>query len=874
MSGLRRFAIRLYNFLRPNRAEAELARELEAYAALHQEQLELRGMSQDQSIRETRGEIGNVLRTKELHREARSFVWLEDARRDLQFGVRTLARTPGFTCLALLTLALGIGSVTVIYSVIHNVLLDPLPYPGSKRFVNVMITDIASGASRRGFAAAEFLDFRDQSTAFDGVIGTLSEGVLLSTGSSTELANAVHVTPNFFEVMGMPPLMGRAIGPEDARPGAPAVAVLRHRAWVGLFGADPNVVGRTVMLDGAPRTIIGVMPPRFTWHAADLWVPDPLKGAGAKFFNFQARLRNGVTPAQAEAQLTTIAARRAREHPRDYPVNLRVRVVYVIDMVVGAFPRVLYILFGAVGLLMLIACCNVANMLLARATVREREMTVRAALGAGRGRILRQLLVESLLLALVGAGLGCLLAYGGIKAVVPQLPRGPLAGEVEIVLNAPALLFSLATAILAAVLFGAAPALYSARIDLVDALKSRGRGLTGSGSRFRSGLVAAEIALALVLLLSAGLLMRSFLSLARVDLGFDPRRLILLNPIFPRGGYTGQGETRRIYGRWLERLRSLPGVEAVAAASGVPPFGAFGTMVTIPGGQRPERPSTLLQYCTDDYFRALDVRIAEGGGFSEDATQDPRRVAVVNRTFVRTYLGDVNPIGREIWLTLPHPTSPGGSSLSFEVVGVCADVRNRGVRELPAPAAYIPGIPDRLRPAVFIRTASDPAGFLNTIRKELALTDPQVAVRLATLTEILHDTTYAQPRFMFILLGVFAATGLLLAAIGVYSVMSYAVSRQTQEIAVRMALGAGRGRLCCVLLLRAGVLTVAGVAAGLAASFATTRLIADQLWNTTPHDPLVIGAATAVLVVVSIVACLIPARRAMQIEPIVALRQD
>ena len=574
---------------------------------------------------------------KELGRHTQSSVWLEDARRDVQYAARTLARTPGFTLVAMLTLALGIGSVTVIYSVIHDVLLDPLPYPGSDRFVNVLVLDTATGRSRGFLTASEFLDYQEQSDVFEDVVGTRGESMMLATAERTEILRGVRVTPNFFDVMGLSPLMGRAIGPDDATPDAPPVAVLRHRAWVSYFGSDPGVLGRTIRLNGEPRTIVGVMPPRFTWHAADVWIPAAIdRGASdarTAVRNFQARLKRGVTLQQAEAQLNVIAAQRARTHPEEYPQNFHVQVVNVIASVVGDFRGVLFTALAAVALLMLIACCNVANMLLARATTREREMTVRAALGAGRGRILRQLLVESLLLSIGGAAAGCLLAYAGIKALVQVLPQGPLPGEVEFGLDGPALAFSLGVAVLSALLFGVAPAFYSARRDLVDGLKGDGRSVAGGRGRLRSALVAAEIALALVLLLGAGLLMRSFISLIRVDLGFDPRHLLVVSVAFAPGEYTTAADRYRFYEQVLQRIASLPGVEAATASTGLPAFsGGYTSEIEIPGKPRNDRSTALIQFCSEEYFRTVGLRLLRGRPWPAFNADDLPRTAVVNRT--------------------------------------------------------------------------------------------------------------------------------------------------------------------------------------------------------------------------------------------------
>ena len=846
-----------------------------AHLAMLEEDLQRRGMTPAQAALAARRAVGGVDRVKDLHRDARSFIWLDDARRDLLYAARMLARTPGFTFVAVLTLALGIGSVTVIYSVIHDVLLDPLPYPGSDRFVNVLVHDRETGRSRN-LPAAEFLDFQEQSEVFEDIVGTRGMSVLLTTPDRAEILRAVLVTPNFFDVMGLDPLVGRVIGPDDVKSHAPLVAVLRHRAWVSYFGSDPGVVGRTIRLNGEPHTIVGVMPPRFTWHAADVWIPAPVDrnapDASTALRNFQARLKPGVTLQQAEAQLNVIAARRARSHPDAYPENFHVRVVNVIAQVVGDFRGVLYTALAAVALLLLIACCNVANMLLARATAREREMTVRAALGAGHGRIIRQLLVESLLLALAGAAAGCLLAYGGIRMLVGFLPQGPLPGEVEFGLDGPALVFSFGVAAASALVFGIAPALYITRRDLVQGLRGDSQGVTGGRGRLRNALVAAEIALSLVLLLGAGLLMRSFISLVQVDLGFDPRNILVTSVAFPPGGYDTAADRQRFYAQALERLASLPGVIAAAASTSLPPFvGGSTTAIEIHGWPRDQRSTAFVQFCTEGYFRTIGMRFLRGRELPVLAADEVPRTAVVNRTLVASYFGSADPLGKSIALTVPSIGSDQPERKLFEIVGVVEDVKNDGIRKVPVPQVYLPGA----GPTMLVRMSGDPLESLTAIRREIATIDRGVALRQPdTLEELLRRFAYAQPRFSLVVLGVFAVTGTLLVAIGVFSVMAYTVSRQSREIALRMALGAGRRQVLGVVLGLGAQMVMAGIVVGVLASLATNRLIASQLWNTSPHDLPTLAAAVSVIAAVALAACYLPALRAMRVDPMAALRHD
>ena len=804
---------------------------------------------------------------------------MSDYFRDLRYGLRSLWRSPSFTLVAALTLGLGVGAVTVIYSVVYNVVVAPLPYRDADRLVNVTVQDVRSGRVRPAFSFAELQEFSAQTSVFEDVIGTLGQGMRYETTDSVEFLRVVWVTPNFFDFMGLPPMIGRTIRPEDGKPNAPAVAVLRHRAWVTYFASDPAVIGKTIALNGEPRIVIGVMPPRFTWHAADIWIPGPIDRtppAGAiALRNFQARLKPGVTLEQAAAELDTLARRRASAYPKDYPEQFRMQVLNVIAFTVGAFSGVLWVTLAAVSLLLLIACCNVGNMLLARASTREREMMVRVALGASRGRIVRQLLIESLWLSAAGAVAGSLLAYAGIGALVARLPQNPLPGEVDIALNGPVLLFSLAIAAGAALVFGLAPALYVARRDLTSTtLRSAGR-VTGAGGHLRNTLVAAEIALSLVLLLGAGLLMRSFVSVMREDLGFDPARLTFVGVAFPPGRYTAPADKQRFYDEARRRIRLIPGLEAAALTSGVPPFEMPVSGVGLPGEPAPRDAKAVVRWVTADFFRALDIPVIRGNIPPDLTVDEGARQVVVNQTFVRHYFAGQDAVGRRIeLLPLNEPPDPQRHRV-YEVAAVVADIRNQGLRLAADPEVYLPWSGAvRGTPSLLVRTAGSPTSSLKSVRQELATVDRQVAtVQALALTEILDRSFYAQPRFSLLVLGIFAVTGIVLVAVGVFSLTSYTVSRQKKEIAVRIALGAGRSDVYSVVFRIALRLIAAGSAVGVLASFATNRLLTTQLWNVSPNDPLTLAAATILVASIALAACYIPARRAMRVDPIGALRE-
>jgi putative ABC transport system permease protein len=860
--------------------ENTMADELRFHVSARVDDLVRSGVSRSEAERRAHVEFSGVETVKEQCRQARGLRLFDELRQDLRYGTRALAKSPAFTATAVLTLALGLGAVTVIYSVVYNVAIAPLPYRDADRLVNVFVIDTQTNRSRGNFAIPELLDLHDQSSVFEDVVGTLTVGMSYETPDRVEYVRAVWVTPNFFEFMGLKPLLGRAIDAQDGRSDAPPVAVLRHRAWLTYFAGDPAVVGTTVVLNGEPRTIVGVMPPRFTWNAADLWIPGSLDRAAPAeptTFRFQARLKPGVTSHQAEAQLNVIAARRARTHPNDYPGKFQMSVVNVIEYTVGPFSGVLYTALAAVGLLLLIACCNVANMLLARATTREREMMVRAALGASRGRMVRQLMVESVLLAAGGAAAGALLAHAGIGAIVSRLPQNPLPGEVDIALNTPVLVFSLGVAALSAILFGLTPALYSARRDLVDGLKSGGKGIASGRSRLRSGLVAAEIALSLVLVLSAGLLMRTFASTTRVDLGFSPDKLLLVPVAFPPASYTTASEKQRFYHDSLERIVSLPGISAAAASTGIPPFDAgVPSAVELVGSAGTTHTAASVQLVTADYFRTVGIPFARGAPFRDVPVAEMPTVAAVNQTFVNQYLGGQDPVGKRIRIAPLAGLEDFTRHGTFEIVAEVRDVKNQGLRQPVQPQIYLPwSSAGRLRPVMLVRAAGDPRSAVNPIRHELAQVDRQVAVvQPGTLAEALDRSFYAEPRFSLMVLGIFATTATVLVAVGVFSVMAYTVSRQKKDIAVRMALGASRGHVFRVVFRSGTHLLAAGAGIGLLASLATNRLLASQLWNVSPQDPLTLAAALALISTVALAACYLPARRAMRVDPIGALREE
>jgi putative ABC transport system permease protein len=810
---------------------------------------------------------------------------IADLWQDLRYGARTLLKQPGFTLIAVLTLALGIGSTTTIFSAIQNILLDPFPYTDAHRVVAIQIRDTSSSrpGGRTAFRAPEFLDYQEQNHVFEGVIGGTFGDVLYNSGDGMEQFSGGYVTPNTFSFLGVPAQLGRGITPDDAKPGAPPVFVMAYKLWVKRFNLDPGVLGKTFTLNGTPTTLVGIMPPRFTKLGADVWIVRSIERADPRanrdFWMFQAKLKPGVTVQQAQADIEVIARRLAQVYPDYYPKNFSVQIISWVDSLVGQFRKTLYTIATAVGLLLLIACSNVANMLLARATAREKEMAIRSALGAGRMRLVGQLLTESLLLALGGAIVGCLFSYAGIKGLVTLIPEGFIPREAEIRLNLPVLLFSLGTAVCAAVLFGLAPALQTIRKDLVEPLKDASKGAGGGfrRGRLRNALVVFEVALSLVLLSGAGLLMRSFVKLQQAELGFNPENILVARLPFPRGQYTTAAEKQRFYEQLLSRLRALPGVVAATETTSLPPYGGIGSDIDIVGKTHTEKWRAMFQLCSEGYFPTLQLRTILGRTLSESEVNGARKVAVVNQTFVNKFLGNENPIGQMVKINMLEsmPDSPVKEPV-FEIIGVISDAKNQGIQEPPMPEMFLPyTLTGAFERGILVRTSAPPLSLLNNVRREIWAVDPNIALTLTgSLEDFMKQFSYAEPRFSLVLLGVFASVGLALVALGVFSVIAYTVARQTHEIGIRMALGAGRADVVWMVLRMGLQLVGLGVVVGLLASFAVTRVIANQLWGVSPRDPLTLVAVVAVVALAGLAACYFPARRATKVDPLIALRYE
>ncbi len=758
---------------------------------------------------------------------------------DVRYALRNLSKTPGFAIVAVLTLALGIGASTAIFSVMENILMEPFPYPDAQRYYSIQIHDTERNepGGRGAFSGPEYLDYLEQNHVFDRAIAMSPLDVLYHVGEGTQMMRGYNVVPGTFEFLGMPALLGRVMQPADYEPGAPPVFVLRYKVWVKDFAGDPTILNKTFILNDTPRTLIGIMPPRFGWGDADLWIPDKpthaasnkaFAGAFPRFWFFLGHLKPGVSVQQANADLTLIANRLAAVYPKEYPKHFSVDIQSLAESVVGQFRTTLYIVLAAVGLLLLIGCGNVANLLLARATTREKEFAIRSALGASRRRMVGQLLVESLILAMGGAVLGTLFAWVGLKFLVALMPQNIIPAEAVIRLNAPVLFFTLGVAILTALVFGMVPALKVARKDLNEPLRDTGKGLSGGfrHAKLRNAVVVLEVALSLTLLVAAGLLMRSFVALREVHLGLQPDHILVARLPLPVERYKTSDQIAGFYRPLLQRLKSLPGVVEATETSTLPPYGGIGSDIEVPGKTHTEKWNAMFQLCSEGYFQVLKIRFLDGRSFTEAEVEGKRKLAVVNQTFVKKYMPGENPIGRQVRIAQLSEFDDKVADPIFEIIGLVADAKNRGLQDPPEPEIWVPyTVTGSAFRGILVRTAQEPLSLLNAVRHEVWVTDPNAALTFTgTLEGYISQFSYAGPRFGFLLMSIFSAIGLILVTIGVYSVLSYTIARRTQEIGIRMALGAQSSDVLGMVV-RLGLRLVAiGVALGLLPAGRAARL--------------------------------------------------
>ena len=877
--------LRLRALFRRSDMDEDLEEELQFHLEMQARKNQARELSPTEARRQARLQFGSIERATEECREARGTGLADNLSRDFRYAIRMLRKSPGFAAVAILTLALGIGASTSIFSVIENVLLEPFPYRDARRFMTVEIRDAAKAqaSGRAEYSGPEFLEYARRNHVFGRVIANASEEVLYRQTNGAERLHGVIVTPGTFEFFGMPPLLGRVLVPADYKRGAPPVFVLRNKTWLASFGGDPTILNKTFELNGVRRTLVGIMPPRFAWGDGDVWLPEsPSLSDSAGNGDFPrdwylvGHLKPRVSIREAQADLTAVANQLAKIYPKRYPEHFVVTLVSFTDMVVGRFRSTLYVTLAAVALLLLIACANVANLILARSTAREREFAIRAALGGQRSVLVRQMLIESLVLALISAAVGAGFAAAGLRWIVFLIPPATIAAETQIRMNPPVLLFAIFMAVLTPVLFGFAPALGTIRSDLEKPLRSSSKGMSSTTpTRWADALIVSEIALSFTLLISAGLLMRSFFALRSLDLGFDPHNVLVTRIPLPADHYKTASQIAAFYQPLLNSIRTLPGVVAAAESSAIPPDGSFLSEVDVAGQVHTERWTSRVQLSSEDYFSVLHMKLLQGRTFTQAETNNARKVAVVNESFEKSYLGP-DAIGRSVHIpgleSFPDPVP----NPSFRVIGVVQDAVNQGLQEPVRPEIWVPysvtGFGER---GLLIRTTGDPGSLVNAVRNAVWASDRGVPLTLAaSLDERLESFWYAGPRFGFVLMSIFAAVGLTLASVGVYSVTAYSVSRRTHEIGIRMSLGARRTDALRLIFTTGMRLILLGVFLGLIFSFVLSRLVAGQLWSTSQTDPVTLASVGALLLCIGGAACLIPALRATRVDPVVALRHE
>ncbi len=806
---------------------------------------------------------------------------MENFFQDVRYSLRTLFKRPSYTAIGVIALAIGIGATTAIFTVVNSVLLRSLPYKDPDRIVTLNRDATKGGLS--GTASYEYLALQQQNEVFDQVAAYSSDTFNLTGIGEPERISCAEVSASLFPLLGVQPLRGRTFTEAEDRPGAGQVAVVSEGFWKSRFGGDEEATGRTLTLNDKPYTIVGIMPASFRFpRSYEIWVTSgidfeaELKSDRVSLVEVLARIKDEATVESAQANTDIIMARVAEQHT-DMPFSGQMQVVPLHRQMVGDIRFALLLLFGAVGFVLLIACANVANLMLARSAEREREIAIRAALGATRWRIARQLIIESILLAFIGGAAGALLALWGIDLIVSNLPKDlaiSLPGIDRIGIDLYALGFTLAVSFLTGILFGLAPALAASKPDLNESLKEGSRSLSsGSGLRsLRGWIVVAEMALAIILLSGAGLMMRSFIRLMEVDHGYRAENVLTARIELPRSRYRERNRASEFHRQLLERVGSLPGVEAAGTINHTP-LADYSMIVYcgIEGAIEPDRekdPPLPLGVVSEDYFRASGIPLIGGRNFDGRDRADSQPVAIVNEAFVRRFFPDQSPIGKRIGAYCEK-------DLCRVIVGVVGDVRSEKLDSAPQPEIFMPysqGGGNGL--TLMVRADTNPTSLIAAIRAQVQLIDPdQPLSDIRTLEQRIAETVVRQRAIMF-LLAVFALLALLLAAVGIYGVMSYSVTQRRREIGIRMALGADRNQVLRLILGQGIRLTAVGVALGLAGSFALTRLMESLLFEVSATDPVTFAGISSLLVLVALGACFVPARRATRVDPMTALRSE
>jgi predicted permease len=885
MRQLRAWCLRFVALFRKEQQDRELAEELESHLQMHIEDNLCSGMNTAEARRHALIKLGGIEQAKEKYRDRRGIPWFETLLQDIRFGLRMLRKNPGVTGVAVLTLALGIGATTIGFSVIYAVLINPYPYEGADRMVHLHVFDKTAFLYDLSLSGGQFREFQ-QANALDGAIA-MDRWHMSRTGIDLpESVTAGKLSPNAFVFLGVPALLGREFSPEDARdPSDPRkVVVLSYGYWKAHYGNQSNTLGQSLHLDHENYEIIGVTPKRFAWWDCDVYLPLKLSQDPKRVAMVFARIKPGISYSVAEQELQGLVETLAKQTPDNFPPDFRIHLQRLNDIAVGKFSGTLVALFLAVSLLLVIGCANVSILLLARGAIRNRELAIRAAIGASRGRIVRQLLAESATLSLAGSLFGVFLAYHGIDFVSQNLPQGTFPHEAAFQLSIPVLFFSTGLAVLSGILFGLWPALQFSDPQLSQIMQSSSGKLAGSiGSKQSHNiLIAGQVALTVVLLTAAGASVKTLYSLVHTRLGYDPHNVVSIYvPLSDDGTRTKWQDRVNYYDQIRQKVSSTPGVVSVAIATTfLPPVSTNKSSVEIQGGPLQERQVITMQEISPEYFSALCIALLQGRLWTESETLHAAHVAIVDASMARRYWPDSNPLGQRIHLDALKPRvtwmrEAAGNDGWVQVVGVVADTPNNGLKDPISPTVYVPYtlvVPDGF--LLVIRTKGNPLSVVHAVREQIHTVDAdQIVNEVRTAEQMLDSEGWGRERFTASLFIAFGFLGLALAAVGLYSVVSYVVSQKAHEIGIRMALGAA-GSDIVRMIMKSSLATVAtGLCFGLLISISLSQLLAHWTENSV-RDPTLLIAIVLIVLSATSFASLLPAWRAMRVDPAVALRHE